>query len=283
MIKRVTFILNSPSGYSYKCVFIYNYITSTENKINGTFYIGNPKTKIDEACVTISVFFPSLNNTLIDTSIASLLLIKYYKTCSENRELQQGEGTVDMINTSMSIVKQICPFIKEFKFNDASTKRCDNGTVISLPYFYITQKNITWYEGKFKAYLKEPFYSAYKNDIKRIMNAVIPSFETFVMLYIKNTSESIKKELKSVYNEGDTLQTFFNKIYQKYDKNMGCIILQPWIDNFMTTVGLQKYVAMTDWYISSDTIPVYSFSGNISKIYSVNKYNNTRKRYPWNK
>jgi hypothetical protein len=155
MIKKITTILNSPLGYKYKCVFIYNYIDILDNKINGTFYIGkalpkarpqgNPNRKaikLDEAYVTISVFFPS-DNSLIDTSIASLILVKYYETCSETTALQQGEGTIDMINVSMSFVKRICPFIKEFKLNDASTKRCDNGTVISLPYFYITQKGMT--------------------------------------------------------------------------------------------------------------------------------------------
>jgi hypothetical protein len=62
MIRKHTCILNSPLGYEYKCVFIFNYANvSIKNKISGTFYIGNPKTKIDEACVTISVFFPSNN------------------------------------------------------------------------------------------------------------------------------------------------------------------------------------------------------------------------------
>jgi hypothetical protein len=282
MIKKYTFILNSPLGYKYKCVFICNYIGTIDNKINGTFYIGNPKTKVEEACVTITVFFPS-DNRIVDPSIASLLLIKYYETCSENKILQQGEGTVDMIKTSMSIVKQICPFINEFKFNDASTKRCDNGTVISLPYFYITQNEITWYEGKFNAYLKEPFYTAYKKDLQRIMNTTLPRFEEFVILYFKNTPQHIKNELKSVYKEGDILKGFFKNIYQKYDKRIGCILIQPWIDYFMSIVGLQKYISMTDWYISSDIIPVYNFRQNLSNQFTTNTYNNTRKKSIWNK
>lgn len=281
MIKKITTILNSPLGYKYKCVFIYNYINTVDNKINGTFYIGNPKTNMEEACITISIFFP-LNNTLIDSSIASLILVKYYETCSENKELQKGEGTVDMINTSMSFVKKLCPFIKEFKLNDASTKRCENGSVISLPYFYITQKEMTWYEGRFKAYLKEPEYSAYKNTIKQLMTSQLPSFDIFKILYIKDTSNIIINQLKSIYNEGDTFKIFFNKIYQKYDKSIGCIILQPWIDNLMSIVGLQKYVAMMNWYINSVTIPDYVFKKNTNNVYKVNNlYNNTRKRNIW--
>ena len=87
MIKKITTILNSPLGHKYKCVFICNYIDTLDNKINGTFYIGkalpkahpqgdpNRKAKLDEACITISVFFPS-DNRLIDTSICSLILVK---------------------------------------------------------------------------------------------------------------------------------------------------------------------------------------------------------------
>jgi hypothetical protein len=281
MIKKFTIILNSPLGYKYKCVFIYNYIDTVTNKINGTFYIGNPKTKPEDACITISVFFPS-NNTLINSSIASLILVKYYESCSENKDLQQGEGTVDMINTSMSFVKNLCPFVKEFKLNDASTKRCENGSIISLPYFYITQKEITWYEGRFKAYLKEPEYSAYKTIVKKLMTSKLPQFEVFKALYIKDTPDTIINELKSVYSEGDTFKIFFQKLYQKYDKAMGCIILQPWIDNLMSIIGLQKYVAMMNWYISVDTIPDYVFKKNNKNTYKVNNFNNnTRKKYIW--
>lgn len=279
MIKKITTILNSPLGYKYKCVFIYNYIDTTDNPINGTFYIGDPKTKPEEACVTISVFYPSNDNRFVDSSIATLILVKYYKTCAENKDLVQGEGTVDMINTSLTFVKRMCPFIKEFKLNDASTKRCDNGSIISLPYFYMTQKEMTWYEGRFKAYLKEPYYTAYKNDISHVMNTHLPQFELFSVLYLKNISSSIINELKTIYIEGDTLKQYFSKLYAKYNAKMGCILLQPWIDTFMTIVGLQKYVSMADWYISSSTISTYTFPRNKNNMYKIN----TRKRHPWNK
>jgi hypothetical protein len=281
MIKNITTVLTSPLNYKYKCVFIYNYIINTNNKINGTFYIGNPKTTVDEACITISVFYPS-TDSLMNSSIASLILVKYYETRSENKKLSQGEGTVDMINTSMSFVKQICPFIKEFKLNDASTKKCNNGSVISLPYFYITQKHKTWYEGRFKAYLHEPFYTNYKNDLSKIMNSILPSFEIFKINHILNTPDTIINELKTIYNEGDTVDIFFQNLYSKYDRSMGCIILQPWIDKFMSNVGLQKYITSQEWFISSDTIPIYSFKYNNKNTYKINNFNNTRKRYPWN-
>lgn len=252
--KRITTILMSPLGYKYKCVIIYDYLDTESNNFFGTFYIGNPKTKVEEACVTISVVFPVIKRIFADPSVASLLLVKYYETCSENRGLPHGEGTVDMIYTSMSFVKQICPFIKEFKLNDSSKKQCDNGSTISLPFFYLTQHEMTWYEARFKAYLKEPDYTHYKNILNQSMNEKLPPFNEFSHMFIKNTSNTIKNELHIVYNESNNMKEFFKKIYENHGKSMGCILLQPWIDNYMTSVGLQKYVTLFDWYISVDTI-----------------------------
>ena len=280
MHKKVTTILNSPLGYKYKCAIIYNFID--DKPFTTSFYIGNPKTTPDEACITISVYYSHPENRFANPSTASLILVKYYEACAENRGLKQGEGTIDMLNTSMSFVKRICPHIKEFKLNDASTKRCDNGSVISLPYFYITQKGQTWYEARFNAYLEEPWYTAYKDAINKIMESKLPSFDAFKVLYIKNAADVVINELKSIYNEGDKIKTFFNKLYEKYDKSMSCILLQPWIDNFMMIVGLQNYVAYSAWHISVDTVPIYKFTKNNGNIYRINSYNNTRKRKPWN-
>lgn len=282
MIKKITSILHSPLQYTYKCAFIYKYIDNINNKTSGTFYIGNPKTKVDEACVTISVFFPN-KDTLVDSSIASLILVKYYESCSERNPLQRGNGTIDMLHTAMSFVIQICPFIKDFKFNDASTTKCDNGSTITLPYYNITKRQMTWYEEKFNAYLKNPLGNEYKKDMTRTMTALLPSFSVFVQNHTNTTSKVIINELHSVYIEGDTVQTFFNKIYDKYGKNMGCIMIQPWIDTFMKNVGLHKYISNADWYISASSIERYPFKYNQTNIYKVNNYNNTRKRYAWNK
>jgi hypothetical protein len=93
--KKIITYLNSPRGYNYKCVIIYEYNPITNTKLTGTFYIGNPKTKVDEACITISIVFPdNMSSVFADPTIASLLFVKYYETCSENKSLPHGEGTV---------------------------------------------------------------------------------------------------------------------------------------------------------------------------------------------
>jgi hypothetical protein len=277
-------MLHSPLGFKYNCVYIYNYISSdnTQRIINGTFYVGNPKTKPEEACITISVFYPS-DQSFPDSSIASLILVKHYEACSENKRLPKGEGTVDMMYTAMSFVKQVCKFIREFKLNDASTKQCDNGSMITLPYFYITQKGKTWYEGRFGAYLKEPMYTEYKNTVEKVMNYKLPDFIEFYMRYIQstNTPQHVVDEIKKVYVPGNTIHEFFRHLYANYSVSIGCILLQPWIDTFMKIVGLHIYILKHEWYISINQIPEYQFK-NINKSYRTNTFTNTRKLRPWN-
>jgi hypothetical protein len=256
--KKIITYLNSPLGYKYKCAIVYDYNPITNIKFNGTFYIGNPKTSVNEACVTISVVFPdNMSSVFADPSVASLLFVTYYESCSENKGLPHGEGTADMIYTSMSFVKQMCPFVKEFKLNDTSKRKCDNGSTISLPFLYLSQYEMTWYESRFKAYLKEPDYTRYKNIIEQSMTETLPSFNTFSQFFIKNTSNSIKNALHGVYSESKNMREFFKTLYEKYGKNMGCILLQPWIENYITSIGLNKYITLFDWYISVDTIPTY--------------------------
>ena len=51
------------------------------------------------------------------------------------------------------------------------------------------------------------------------MNSSLPSFEIFKINHISNTSESIINELKTIYEEGDKVEVFFKKLYNKYDKS----------------------------------------------------------------
>jgi hypothetical protein len=137
--KKFITYLNSPCGYKYKCLIIYEYDPITNKKFTGTFYIEQATTKVTKKCATISVVFPDIISPIFaNPTIAKLILIKYYETCSENKGLPHGERTTDMIYTSMSFVKQICPFVKEFKLNDTSTPT-------TLLISYLLQNEKTWY------------------------------------------------------------------------------------------------------------------------------------------
>jgi hypothetical protein len=250
--ETIIIYLCSHLGYKYKCIIIYEYDLTTNTKFIGTFYIGHPKTSVEEACVTISVVFPDIISPVFaNSSVAKLNLIKYFGTCSENKSLPHGERTTDIIYTSMSLVKQMCPFVKEFKLNDVST---------ILHISYLIQNQRSWYEARYNAYLKEPYYVDYMKRLLDCMSAVLPRFEIFSCIFIKDTTEIIKNELCSVYSEGDTLKDFFKKLYKKYGENMSCILLYSWIRDFIKSVDLLGYILPDNWYISVDTIPIYNFN-----------------------
>lgn len=274
--QKVTAILNSPLGYKYKLACIYKYKEDNTNKKveSSTFYIGRT---LDEVCITIAV--THIKRMFSDPTIASLILVKYYETCSENKGLKRGEGTVDMMNTAMSFVKQVCPFIRAFKLNDSSAKTCDNGATISLPTFYITQKGKTWYEEQFGAHLLEPLHTLYRTCIYEVMNMQIDSIDSFMEEYIygSSTSNISLDMIRSLYKPNMTVGDFFKALYETHTKSVACELLQPWIDIFMEKMGLLHYIN-NRWYIPADRIAPYPFP-NTNKSLSIRR---TRKRDPWN-
>ena len=273
--QKVTAILNSPLGYKYKLACIYKYKEDNTNKKveSSTFYIGRT---LDEVCITIAV--THIKRMFSDPTIASLILVKYYETCSENKGVKRGEGTVDMMNTAMSFVKHICPFIQSFELNDSSAKTYNNGASISLPTFYITQGK-TWYEEQFGAHLIEPFHTTYRTCIHEVMNKHIYDIEVFISEFMTNSDITIYKldQLRSIYKPKITVGDFFKALYETHTKSVACELLQPWIDTFMEKMGLLHYIN-NRWYISADRIAPYPFP-NTNKSLSIRR---TRKRDPWN-
>jgi hypothetical protein len=58
-------------------------------------------------------------------------------SCSIAGNLELGIGTRDMIYTSLQTVLKLCPWVKYFKFNDYSKKKCSNSDSgsVSLSYY----------------------------------------------------------------------------------------------------------------------------------------------------
>jgi len=259
--------LETPSGYLFKSVY---FIRSTNDKIpiTGTLYVGNPKTgNLHEACTTISVSYPESLRAYdlsdgrpppIDITVASLILTKHYEACTEEMKLPKGKGTREMIVSALSLIKQLCPFVREFDLNDASSKECDNGTPISLPYFYITQKWKTWYEGVFNAYLKPAaLYAKYHQALDHLKQTRLGSFDVFSATYLFGQTPQVKEVIRTAYEDSETIAEFFANLYTTQSVSMTCIVIQPWIDKFMRDMRMDTYILHQKWYIHVNTIPTY--------------------------
>lgn len=280
--------LETPSGYIFKSVY---FIHSTMDKIpiTGTLYIGNPKTgNLNEACVTISVSYPECLRAFdlsdgspppIDISVASLILTKYYESYTEGSKFPKGQGTREMIVSALSLIKQLCSFVKEFDLNDASSKECDNGTPISLPYFYITQKWKTWYEGVFNAYLKPAsLYTKYHQALDVLKQTRLGDFHVFSANYLFGQTPQVKEVIRTVYEDSHTVGEFFAELYSSQSVNMTCILIQPWIDKFMRDMRMDMYIVHQKWYIHVEEIPKYTFY-NKRRTFTIKRRKNrgTRK------
>lgn len=296
------YMLTSPSGYIFHSRYVIKMVKSVNNKmipITGTLYVGKPKVNdMNEACTTITVNYPQSIEEFekkygrpspINPTVASLILTKHYTTCatkkhpaglSDSSSLIRGEGTKEMILAALSLVKQLCRFIKEFDLNDASSKECANKAPITLPYFYITNKWQTWYEASFKAYLKPAsLMREYRDRITELQSYPLEQFSIFKARHLGSISKEIHDILQASYEESNTVFTFFKKLYHSQSISMVCMLLQPWIDGFMREMKFEPYITRHKWYISIDNIPNYQYKNvnSTMKVYRL-KNNMTKKR-----
>lgn len=77
---------------------------------------------------------------------------------------------------------------------DMSMRKCDNGTSISLSYFYITIHKQTWYEKQFEASLRpESSMRAYREAVDRLLSMPLEPFASFSVHFLRGCSEPVKK------------------------------------------------------------------------------------------
>ncbi len=313
------FELTSSSGYHFRSLYIVKYIErqdGTRRNISGTFYVGHPKTRNPmEACTTITVQYPESvlefeekyqRRSLIDPTIASLVLTKFSPACAENRPLLGGEGTIEMILSAMSLAKQVCPFIKEFDLNDnrqgwrsrphtgysadspcvgdASSKQCDNGSSISLPYFYLTNYHKTWYEAKFNARLKpDHLMESYQQILQSLLESPLEPFDVFQARFLSRVSPVLKDAIQQSYEKADTVDSFFKQLYKQHGTKMVCMLLQGWIDEYMRLMKMEPFVKHHKWFISADSVPTQRFHNRKQSYRSTKKKNNgIRRKTLWN-
>ena len=269
----------SPSGYKFRCSYALRKNDKDVPKA-GTLYVGKPKKDdLNEACTTIAVNYPNIlmadgRSLPIDPTVASLILTKYYGSCAEGLNLPKGKGTKEMIVSSLSLIKRLCPFVKEFDLMDASSKECDRGGSISLPYFYITQKWQTWYEGIFRAYLKPAsLYQEYRDALIKMKESGLEQYADFRSRYLFGQSDSVKEAIKTSYEKSKTVGEFFKHLYEDQLVSMTCVLLQPWINKYMKDMKMDMYILHQKWYISVDTIPTYGFQ-NTNKTLKKNQRTN---------
>ena len=246
--------------YSYKIS-----IDTSQRTINGevvvysryfNFGIYTSDTGEKKSCVDIYVVYPALKleDNFANYTLAKLITTHHNEKCSVDEKLERGDGTRHMINTAMYFVLKMCPFVEGFEINDASTRNCDNNTIITLSYFSIVQYNKTWYEKNFNAFIDDAKKrEGYYNIINKLKNNELPQWDTFLVQYLRGVNKDIVESLHDIYKSSRTYNNLFQGIC-KLGPSMACILIQPWIDKLMLTTSLNNYILFTQWIIPRDSI-----------------------------
>jgi hypothetical protein len=284
------FTITSPSGSDFKVRYTI-YLTQKDNKkVDGVLYLGNPKTKKEDACVTITVHYPESleeyrklwdRDPLFDPSVASLVLTKYNPLCSEGKQLPSGNGTVEMIYVALSLIKQLCPFVTTVDLRDMSVRKCDDGTSISLSHFYITIYRQTWYEKKFSAKIHPiNIHNEYRIAVDNLFSHPLEPFNTFDIHFLRKCQPHIITAIQTVYEASTTMGQFFKKLYETNGIPMGCILVNQWLSDLMRLAKIDQYVEHS-WFIDMNIVPIWKFTETSDPLKIQRKIRGTRKNNIW--
>lgn len=179
----------------------------------------------NKSCLDFTIIRDDIQNTVN----AKLNYLEYYTTCSIEKNLEKGHGTINMICAFIHYLRETHPDVKSFTLDDLSQIVC-NGKQVSLKYYYFVLYNKTWYEKVFNAYpiCPDEFYRDMKHNIHT---------SQFTLDYISNywmdLGDELKTKLRKMYIEcNENFQTFIRKIKKK-SPDKRCYLLSFWIERFI--------------------------------------------------
>lgn len=206
---------------------------------------------------------------LIDHTKATIAHVTYAKTCSLERELEQGVGTRTMVKFALNFVKQRFPHVTSFMLQDSSNFMCDNRW-IDLSHYNIALYSKTWYERNFNAKLPDrEAYAAYLKHVEYFSKEERKtSVEAFINVYAKEQDNDVK--FKEIFKETSTYNEFFKRL--KDEHHDFCQVTYKWLSKFVT-----DQVQFTDKWIITE-VPMMEGAWSIEErlvsapVYSVGGY-----------
>lgn len=167
----------------------------------------------------------------LNSSTAELVNLKVKNSeCELTGKTISGDNTVGMVNLAFEVLRKEAPHIKYIYLEDKSDFDCkmSNGDIggISLALYEIMFHQNTWYERRFGAYLKnDDLRVRYEKSKKNFKNKKPDDFSF--------RNEDLQKLLEPVYNETNTWEEFFEKVYTNPKK---CEIIFPWYKNALKEI-----------------------------------------------
>ena len=170
---------------------------------------------------------------ILDVTEGILLHLYYDKECDLTDTFERNTDTHKLLQILISYIKHNYPYITKLKFNDASTRTCDNGSTVDLSIMSFLIYGKTWYERHFNAYLdekdREPFIRAvtdYNTKKQKIDWGMMKS-------YILTDFPLPENQMEKLYNNSPLWQDFFYGINKQIGISGFCMFISPWIHGFI--------------------------------------------------
>ena len=163
-------------------------------------------------------------------------------------------------------------------FKDFEIIICDDGSSISLPYFYITIHRQTWYEKQFNARLRPAaMYDAYRATLQNFFSSPLESFNIFAIRFLRECNGPVLSTIQTAYEASTTMDEFFRTLYKNNGVPMGCILLNKWIDSLMRIAKIAPYMNH-EWYIDMVQVPIWNLkntAGPLRPMRNLIEHNST--------
>jgi hypothetical protein len=163
--------------------------------------------------------------------------IRYDIECSVNGDFERSRDTNMILRLIITYIYRNYPEVKVLRFNDMSTKVCDNGRPVNLGVMTYLWSGQTWYQKNFGAYLEPPFDKIFTDkEIEFQKKKKEISWEQ--MNTIMDTELPIPEEdIKELYIQSNTWQKFFKGIVDVIGIPNFCNFISTWIYPFLMNTG----------------------------------------------
>jgi hypothetical protein len=207
-------------------------ITTYETETGYIIYFGSNTIY----CVDILIR-KGFNNT--QQEYGTLAQLRWDSNCAiEGSIFEKGEDTVNILKLAISYINKSYPFVKYLLFNDTSTKKCDDGTSVSLSGMKYFTDGKTWYEDRLNAKIEpvyEILYNALMEKTKKIKEKMSWEEVNYIIPFTQIYTYISEEELKLLYENTSTWQDFFKSIRNKIGISNLCIWFgyKSWFDSFI--------------------------------------------------
>lgn len=229
-------------------------IYETDNLIN--LYIGGPKLYCIHATVNKSNSI-YVQRGMCDKTIGTIEQIHYNQQCSLEHNFIRGLDTNMIILLLGQYIEDTYPYVTHLKFNDASSRTCDDGTDISLAAMTYLYSGMTWYQKNFNAIIDPSKIDKYNGIVEKYNERKkLYSWDIFKEMFIKGQLPLPEEVMAEMFNSAETWQDFFGPLVNTIQIGKFCNFMGPWLPKFIADVLEYDFLSIPYMFVLNKLRPV---------------------------